>query len=95
VSFRDWSEEQKAEFDEQAFATVYNNVYSTAFFSDEEDENARNLFTLGWLTWPISQEEAQSYRNQFFNAVYMPENLFTALGLWREYRELYDDVDAG
>jgi hypothetical protein len=95
VSFRDWSEQQKEEFDEAAFAQVYNNITSVAYFSDEEDENARELFTLGWLTWPMSQEEVQDYREQFFDAIYMPESLFTSLGLWAEYRELYSDVDAG
>jgi hypothetical protein len=93
VPFRDWSEEQKEYFDQEAFATIYNNVPSVPYLSDDEDEEARRLFTLGWLTWPISQEEAFEYKQQFYDATYLPENLFRALGLWNEYRQLYDDVD--
>jgi hypothetical protein len=95
VPFRDWSSEQKEAFDEQAYQSVFNNVPSVPYLSDDENEAAREIFALGWLTWPMAPEEAEEYRQQFYDLTYMPENLFRALGLWEEYRELYSEVDAG
>jgi hypothetical protein len=93
VAFRDWSEEDKEGFDALAWERIYNEIPSVPYLDEGSDEQARELFQLGWLTWPISQEEAEEYRQQFYDMTYMPENLFRALGFWQEYRELYSDVD--
>lgn len=95
MPFRDWSFEQKAAFDEGAMASVFNNVPSVPYLDDDAQDEARELFELGWLTWPTDQETAEEYRQQFYDLTFTPESLFESLGLWEEYRELYSEVDAG
>ena len=92
MPFRDWSDEQKEAFDQAAFDNIYNNIPSVPYLDEGSDEQARELFALGWLTWPMSQEEADNYKEQFYDMTYMPENLFRALGFWNEYRELYAEA---
>lgn len=96
MSARDWSEEQYEQFYNQAFESIYNEIPSVPYLSDDEDTQARDLFEKGWLTFgEYTKEELDYYRDQFLDLTYMPENLFRALGFWQEYRELYSDVDTG
>lgn len=96
MSFRDWSEDDVNEFQDAAWESIYNEIPSVPYLSEDQDEQARELFEKGWLTFGVySKEELDYYRDQFLDLVYMPENLFRALGFWREYRELYAEIDSG
>jgi hypothetical protein len=95
VAFRDWSEEQSEYFQQQAWERIYNEIPSVPYLDEGSDEEARELFEKGWLTFGVySKEELDYYRDQFLDMTYMPENLFRALGFWTEYRELYSEVDS-
>jgi hypothetical protein len=95
VAYRDWSEGQREYFQDQAFASIYNEIPSVPYLDEDADDQARELFEKGWLTFgEYSPEELAYFRDQFLDMVYMPENLFRALGFWREYRELYNEVDS-
>jgi hypothetical protein len=93
VAYRDWSDQQVTQFEEEAYQSIYNNIPAVPYLDDDSDDEAREMFRLGWLTFGLSQEEVESYRQQFYDMVYIPENLFRALGFWAEYRALYSEVD--
>jgi DNA-dependent RNA polymerase auxiliary subunit epsilon len=96
MAFREWSPEQYEFFQEEAWRSIYNEIPSVPYLDEESDEQARDLFEKGWLTFgEYTEEEIDNFRDQFLDIVYMPENLFRSLGFWREYRELYAEVDTG
>lgn len=95
MAFRDWSDEQYQYFKDEAWRSIYNEIPSVPYLNEDEDDQARELFKQGWLTFGVySKEELDYYRDKFLDLTYMPENLFRALGFWREYRELYSEVDS-
>lgn len=96
MAYRDWSNADYRYFQEEAWTAIYNEIPSVPYLDEDTDDEAREAFEKGWLTFDeYSPEEIYSFRQTFFDLTYMPENLFNSLGFWREYRELYNEVDAG
>jgi N12 class adenine-specific DNA methylase len=94
LSYRDWSNGDKREFDELAWQNIYDNLPSVPYLSEDQDDDARELFEKGWLTFgEYSKEELDDIRNDFYNAVFVTPDMFDRLGYWEEYRELYSEIN--
>jgi hypothetical protein len=95
VAFRDWSNAQYYAFQQDAWDSIYNNIPSVPYLDENSDDQARELFEQGWLTFGVySKEELDSIRQDFYDMVFLPEDMFGSLGFWQEYRELYSETDA-
>lgn len=90
MSFRDWSDEQYEEFQNEAYASVYNNLPTVPYLDDTTDSTARELFAEGWLTFgEYTPEELYAIREQFYDLINIQESQFD----WQDYRDLYAEVN--
>lgn len=89
MAFRDWSDDDYAFFQEEAFTSIYNEIPSVPYLSEESDDEARDLFFTGWLDFGASELEREAARQDFYDAVNMQESQFD----WEEWRDLYDSVN--
>jgi hypothetical protein len=90
VSFRDWSQDDKDSFDENARERIFDEIPSVADLSEDDVIRAEELFEAGWLTWGV-YDEMQLYdiREEFFDLVNMYPDDFD----WEEFRESYDEIN--
>lgn len=89
-TYRDWTDGQREYFQNEAYRDVYNNLPSVPYLDPGTDEEARELFAQGWLTFgQYSPEQLQEIREQFYDLIGIQESQFD----WADYRDLYREVN--
>lgn len=90
MSYRDWTDEQYQEFVGEAYRDVYNNLPSVPYLDMATDDQARELFAQGWLTFGVySPEQLYDIRDKFYDLIGIQESQFD----WVDYRDLYAEVN--
>ncbi len=88
MGFRDWSADDKEAFDEVATQNIFSQLDSQDL-SDEQYEEAQELFEAGWLTFgEYSKEQLDNIRDDFYDLMGIQEDMFD----WEEYRDLYSEM---
>lgn len=88
MSYADWSQEDYNQFHDSAFIEIFNQL-DLGYLTNEQVEEAEELFEAGWLNFEISEDERQSYRLDFQNLI----NYEFSSEDWQTFRELYDETN--
>ena len=90
MSFRDWSQDDYREFQQNAYERIFDEIPSVADLSEADVISAEELFEAGWLVWgQYSQEQLEDIRDQFYDLVGMNSEDFD----WEAFREDYEEVN--
>lgn len=89
MSYRDWSELDGVEFRGLAYSEIFDNIPSVADLSEDDVMEAEELFTAGWLTFGVyDEEQLYDIRDKFYDLVGLSSEDFD----WESYREIYDSI---
>jgi hypothetical protein len=88
MAFRDWSEDDYQAFQEDAYASVYNEIYTVPYLTESEDVEARDLFFEGWLNFDATEAQREAAREEFYDYVNIDPDEFD----WQEWRDAYESV---
>lgn len=92
MGYRDWSADDKESFDQVATQNIFSQIDSSDL-SDEQYEEAQELFEAGWLTFgEYSKDQLDAIRGDFLDIMGLTEQMFTDFGYWEEYRDLYSEM---
>jgi hypothetical protein len=90
MSFRNWSEDDYAQFQKDAYERIFDEIPSVADLSEDDIITAEELFAAGWLTWGVyDQNQLEDIRDQFYDLMSMYPDDFD----WEEFRESYDEIN--
>lgn len=89
MSYRDWSEDDHREFNQEAYQRIFDEIPSVGDLSEDDIIQAEELFEAGWLTFGVyDRDQLEDIRDQFYDLVNMYAEDFD----WADYREIYDSV---
>lgn len=90
MSWRDWSEDDHADFNREMYERIFDEIPSVADLDENDIIRAEELFEAGWLTWgAYDQDQLEDIRDQFYDLVNMYPEDFD----WEEFRESYDEIN--